>query len=232
MKTLFLRSSVAVIALGALLSTHFAAAASGAPDTAIPGSTFSFAVTGFTSAGNGAFLVGPLTGTFGGTQTFAGAGLGNQTVTLSSSESTSAGFTTTTITISVPMNFDPVGTMINGMVVTSIFFELGGFNAGANPLDFNNALTGATFSGSVLFSGGTLALTPTVQLSNGDMALAESEGVNSGNSDIAPFAVRSFSFSSRYAAAAVPDAGDAALLLALGAGALLLCQYRLARRQA
>lgn len=114
------------------------------------------------------------------------------------------------------------------MVVSTIFMEIAN-NAGTNTLDFSNPLTLPTYSGSVLFSGGTLALAPGVTLTNANKSLTETEGVTAGGADLSPFAVRSFTFSARYATpTAVPDSGQTALLLALAFGAIILVQRRLA----
>lgn len=196
----------------------------------VPSDTFNIAVTGFNSSGAGAFLVGPLTATFGpGSQNFAGAGLGGQTVTVTTSESSGGGFTTTTITISVPTNFDPMGTMIGGMVVSTIQMEISN-NAGTNRLDFMNPLITPTYTGSAIFGANqTIALNPSVTLTNGNRSLAEVEGLGAGGADLAPFAVRSFTFSARYATpSAVPDSGTTIVLLSVALGGIVLFRRRFA----
>lgn len=174
--------------------------------------------------------MGPLTATFGpGSQNFAGAGLGGQTVTVTTSESSGGGFTTTTITISVPTNFDPVGTTIAGAVVTSIFMEISN-NAGTNRLDFVNPLNTPTYTGSAIFGANqSIALTPTVTLSNANKSLAETEGVSAGGADLSTFAIRSFTFFARYATpAAVPDSGTTIVLLSVALGGIVLFRRRFA----
>ena len=197
------------------------------PDVVVPLDTFNIAVVGFNAAQAGAFIVAPLTATFGMTQTFPGAGLGGQTVTVTSSESFSGGNTIDTITISVPTNFLPAGTTIGGTPVTVLEMDLGGFNAGTNTLDFLTPVTGGAFTGSMLFSGGTFTLTPTVQLTNGNMSLAAAEGVNAGGGDLSPFAIRSFTFTATYAT--VPEPSSVGLGAA-GVIALLLLRNVFRRR--
>ena len=215
---------LAGLCVSALVAASFAQA------QVIPGDTFNFAIEGFNSSGQRGYLVNPLTATFGSTQMFAGAGLANQTVTVSSSQSFNAGFIITTIMISVPMNFIPGGTMIGGMAVTTIYAEIGGFSAGPNTLDFLNPLTGATYSGSMLFgANSTFPFIPAAGLSNGDRSLALSEGLAAGGADLSPFAIRAFSFSVQQAApAAVPESGETYLLLGCSIAVLLLLRHRMA----
>ncbi|MGI8955980.1 MAG: PEP-CTERM sorting domain-containing protein [Chthoniobacterales bacterium] len=196
------------------------------PDLVTPADTFNICIVGFNSSNAGAFLVLPLTATFGLTQTFPGAGLGGQTVTVTSSESVGPTMTTDTITISVPTNFDPTGTTIGGLPVTTLEMDMGGYNAGTNTLDFTLPLTSPTYTGSLLYSGGTLALNPTPNsvLSNGNMSLATAEGVNAGGSDLAPFAIRSFTFNVSYAS--VPEPTSFVLFAIGGLGLLVMVQRR------
>ena len=197
------------------------------PNLVTPLDTFNICIVGFNTAGTGAYLVAPLTATFGMTQTFPGAGLGGQTVTVTSSENVGATTTTDTITISVPTNFDPTGTTIGGSPVTTIEMDLGGYNAGSNTLDFLVPLTSPTYTGSVLYSGGTLALNPTPNtvLTNSNMSLKTAEAVNAGGGDLAPFAVRSFTFNVTYPTA-VPEPASFALFALGGLGLLIAVQRR------
>lgn len=199
-------------------------------DIVAPLDTFNIAVVGFNAASVGAFIVSPLTATFGMTMTFPGAGLGGQTVTVTSSESFSGPNTIDTVTISVPTNFLPAGTVIGGTPVTTLEMDLGGYNAGVNTLDFATPITGATYTGSMLYSGGTFALNPgpNTVLTNSDMSLKTAEGVNAGGGDLSPFAIRSFTFTATYAT--VPEPSSIALG-ALGTIALLF-RKKLFRRSA
>ncbi|MEP6955729.1 MAG: PEP-CTERM sorting domain-containing protein [Chthoniobacterales bacterium] len=197
------------------------------PDIVVPADTFNIAIVGQNTVA--AFLVSPLTATFGITQMFPGAGMGGQTVTVTSSESFSGANTIDTITISVPTNFVPAGTTIGGNPVTAVFLNLGGFNAGTNTLDFATPVVGPTYTGSIQFSGGTFALDATTNtvLTNGGMSLRTAEGVNAGP-DASAFAIRSFTFTATYAT--VPEPSSFALG-AFGAVALLL-RKKLFRRRA
>lgn len=204
--------------------------ASPAAAQVVPGDTFNIAITGANNGNQGAFVVSPLTATFGATQMFAGAAPGNQTVTVSSSQSLNAGFITATIMISVPTNFLPAGSNIGGMPVTQLVMQFGGFNAGMNRLDFQNPLTAATFSGFLTFGANQMfVLNPTTQLSNGNQSLAGFEGVNGNGADLSPLAIRAFSFSARFAApVATPETGETYLLLGGSVAVLLLLRRRMA----
>jgi hypothetical protein len=201
------------------------------PDLVVPADTFNIAIVGFNSVNSGAYLVSPLTGTFGLTQTFPGAGLGGQTVTVTSSETFNGLNTVDTVTISVPTNFIPTGTTIGGTPVTLLEMDLGGYNAGTDTLDFLTPVVGATYTGSLLYSGGTLTLSPAANtvLTNNNMSLYTAEGVNAGGSNLSPFAIRSFTFTATYPTV-VPEPSTFALG-AFGIGALLM-RKKLFRRRA
>jgi hypothetical protein len=199
------------------------------PSLVTPNDTFNICIVGFNAASAGAYLVSPLAPTFGTTQTFVGAGPGAQTVTVTSSETIGVTNTTDTITISVPTNFDPTGTTIGGTPVTVLEMDLGGYNAGTDTLDFLLPLTSPTYTGSMLYSGGTFSLSSSAVansvLSNSNMSLETALGVNAGGSDLAPFAIRSFTFNVSYANA-VPEPGSLALMVVGGLGLLLGVQRR------
>lgn len=194
------------------------------PNLVTPSDTFNICIVGFNATSAGAFLVSPLTATFGTTQTFVGAGPGGQTVTVTSSETIGVTNTTDTITISVPTNFDPTGTTIGGTPVTVLEMDLGGYNAGTNTLDFLLPVTSPTYTGSLLFSGGTLSLNSSAVansvLTNSNMSLKTALGVNAGGADLASFAIRSFTFNVSYPNA-VPEPGSLALMVVGGLGLLL-----------
>ncbi|MGI8436646.1 MAG: PEP-CTERM sorting domain-containing protein [Chthoniobacterales bacterium] len=202
------------------------------PGAVVPADTFNIAIVGFNAANTGAFLVSPLTATFGMTQTFVGAGPGGQTVTVTSSETINGAMTTDTVTISVPTNFVPTGTTIGGTPVTLLEMDLGGYNAGTNTLDFLTPVTSPTYTGSIQYSGGTFALNPTPNtvLTNGNMSLKTAEGVNAGGSDLSPLAIRSFTFTATYAT--VPEPSSIALGLIGGTGLLLALTVARRRRLA
>lgn len=184
-----------------LSSTTYVAAP--LPDLVVPADTFQISVAGFNASGAGAFIIAPITATFGLTQTFAG-GLGGQTITVTSSETVGVN-TVDSVTISVPTNFVPAGTTIGGLPVTTLQLDMGRLNAGTNGFDLVLPIASATGSGSILFSGGTLALTPTVALTNGGTTLSGSEGVAAGGSDLSSFAIRSFTLSFTYATVPEPS---------------------------
>ena len=206
------------------------------PAAVTPGSTFGIAVTGFNFSDNtdGIFLTNVFNPVFGTTQTFTNGGLGGN-VTVSSSQVIGATTTTDTFTISTPTNFVPAGTTTNGGApIGTIFMDLGQFNAGTDAVDFLTAVTSATYTGSMLYSGGTFNLnssaTTNAVLSNGGLAYADSVGVNAGGSDLSTFAIRSFSIGITYANP-VPEPSTWAMALG-GLGVLLLVQRRRSRRLA
>ena len=186
------------------------------PDLVVPADTFQISIAGFNAASAGAFLVNPIVATFGMTQTFAGAGPGGATVTVTSSETVGVN-TVDSVTISVPTNFVPTGTTVGGTAVTQLQLDMGRLNAGTNGFNLVLPIASATGTGSILFSGGTLALTPTVALTGGGTVLAGSEGVGAGGSDLSTFAVRSFTLTFTYPT--VPEPSTWALL---GCGSVLL----------
>jgi hypothetical protein len=198
------------------------------PSLVTPNDTFNICIVGFNATNTGAYLVSPLTATFGTTQTFAAAGLGGQTVTVTSSETVGVSTTTDTITISVPTNFAPTGTTIGGTPVTVMEMDLGGYNAGTNTLDFLLPVTSPTYTGFMTYSGGNFSLSSSAVansvLTNSNMSLKTALGVNAGGSDLAGFAIRSFTFSVTYAT--VPEPGSLALCLVGGLGLLVGVQRR------
>ena len=226
-----MKKFIASLSLVAAFIAASPARATTNPSIVVPADTFNIAIVGFNAAMAGGFIVGPLTATFGITQTFVGAGLGGQTVTVTSSESIGATTTTDTITISVPTNFLPAGTTIGGTPVTLLEMDLGGYNAGTNTLDFLTPLVSPTYTGSMIFSGGTFTLnpTPSTVLTNGNMSLKTAEGVNAGGSDLSTFAIRSFTFTATYAN--VPEPTTVALFAIGGVGCLVAAKRRRAAKQ-
>jgi hypothetical protein len=226
--------SIAVACLMALSSAHAGVLTDSgttwsmgtlpSPSLVTPNDTFNICIVGFNASSAGAYLVNPLSATFGTTQTFSAAGPGGQTVTVTSSETIGATTTTDTITISVPTNFDPTGTTIGGTPVTTLEMDLGGYNAGTDTLDFLLPVTSPTYTGSMLYSGGTFSLSGSAVansvLTNSNMSLKTALGVNAGGADLASFAIRSFTFNVSYANA-VPEPGSLALMVVGGLGLLL-----------
>lgn len=209
--------------------TALATMGSNAHAQVVPASTFDIAVVGFNSTNSGSFLTASVDAVFGTTQTFTGVAKGGQTLTVTSSETIGATNVTDTVTISVPTNFAPTGTTVGSPAgpVTSMEADFGGYNAGTDTLDFafpEPSLATSGVTGQMLFSGGmTFALSPqgNVQLSNGNMSLEDAEGVGAGGSDLAAFAINSFSFTFTYPVTAVPEPTSLALVgLFTGAGCI------------
>lgn len=194
---------------------------------------YSIAVLGYnTDSGFSTGLTSQLTATFGATQTYPGAGLGGQDVTVISSETIGATMTTDTFTISVPTNFDPAGTMVGGTdPVTLIEMDIGGYNAGTNPINFAGPISSPTYSGSVLYgTNSTASLNPITGavLGGGGTTLYSREGVNAGGADLSPYNVRSFTFTVTYANPVPEPATWTMMLGALGVLALARCARRTA----
>lgn len=236
MKVSFFKASL-IIALGATASLVSPAQAaflfnneapfvSPSPDLVTPGDTFSFSLAGFNSAsGQGFLLFTPQNVAFGTTQTYMGLGPNGQDITISSSETVGATTTTDTFTLSTPTNFLTT-TTFGGITITALQFDLGTANSGSNTVSLVLPITSTTSSGSILFSGGTFALTPTVTISAGGSAYAGVEGVNSGTSAISTFAVRSFTLTVNYATVPEPSTLAFVSLGLAGAGIMIVARRR------
>lgn len=211
-----------LLASAALLFTGSFAARAGV----VPGDTFTFDISGFNQAGTIGFLLTPdETSTFGTTQTYVGAGINGQNITITSNETVNGLMTTDLFTVSTPTNFLTTN-KVSGTTITQLQFDLGNANSGSNTVDFLLPITGYTATGSTLYSGGTLALTPSVTTSNGDTSLSAVEGVTSGASAISGFKVHQFTFSVTYPTAAIPEPASATLFVIGGLGVLLGLQRR------
>ena len=209
------------------------------PNLVTPADSFNIAVIGTTySQSEAAYLVTPLTPTFGLTQSFAGSGpTAGETITVSSSESIGATRTTDTITITASTSFDPAGTTFSadGASIGIIFFELGELNAGTNTLDFATPIVSPLYTGSVTYSGtSTLntssAATSHALLTNGNMSFADYTSISAGGSDLGAFAVSSSTITISYLnASVVPEPSTWAMRgLGLVGGAVMVRRRRLA----
>jgi hypothetical protein len=201
------------------------------PGDEIPGTTFSICVVGFSTSNGGSYLTTPVTLAVGGTSTFSSDALGSQILTVASSEVDNGATTTDNFTISVPSNFCPTGTLVGspGSPCTEMEADIGGYNAGADPVQFSSNVSTATVTGGLLYSGGALALDPAAndQFTNGGMSWDTAEGVSAGGSNLAPFAINQFNFSIVYPASPVPEPTSAALLVPAALAALLMRRRRL-----
>jgi hypothetical protein len=165
---------------------------------------------------------------FGTTQTFTGDALGGQNLTVSSSETIGAITTTDIITISVPTNFDPSGTTVGSppSAVLDMETDLGGYNAGADPLDFSSPLVNLSVIGFMTYSGGTFPLNPGVNdiLSNGNESLATAETVGALGQPLSGAAISSFTFEISYdnPVSTTPEPGTLSLVGTAAAGFLTL----------
>lgn len=196
------------------------------PDLVTPGDTFSFSLAGFnSSSGQGFLLFNPQTVAFGTTQTYMGLGPNGQDITISSSETVGPTTTTDTFTISTPTNFLTT-TTFGGITITALQFDVGTANSGSNTVSLVLPISSTTSSGSVLFSGGTLALTPTVTISAGGSAYSAVEGVNSGATAISGFAVRSFTINVNYATVPEPSTLALGSVGLAGAGIMVIVRRR------
>jgi hypothetical protein len=188
------------------------------PSAVNAGDTFDIVVVGFNASNSGAYMTGPVDPVFNTTQTYSGDALAGQVLSVTSSEVVGPTTTTDTFTISVPTNFDPTGTTIDGIPVTFMEADLGGYNAGTDTVDFSSPLASATPAGSILYGGGsTDTLLPFETFSNGGSSLAMTAGVAAGGSDLAAFAINSFTLSVTYANP-VPEPASAGLLLCMAIG--------------
>ena len=191
--------------------------ASGTPNLVSPGDTFDIDITAFGTV-DSAYAVGPLTATFGATQTFTNATLDGETVTVASSESVTPTTTTDTVTISAPTAFLPSGaTFSDGTAITSEQVDLGG-NAGTNGLDLALPINPTTLSGlgSFAYNGGTGAFAFTPAIDATDTDLTGALGLNAGGGDVTQFGLNSFSLAFTYGTTAVPEPTSVAGLLAGG----------------
>jgi hypothetical protein len=193
------------------------------PTVVVPNDTFDIDVVGFDQLGDGVYLAGPFSATFGSTQTFPGAGPNGQTVTVTSSENIGPSTTTDTVTISVPSDFIPSGFTINGNPVTEIEMDLGNSNAGNDTLDFVLPITGATYSGSLHYVGGTVDLSSSAQantvLTNNNMSLETALAASAGGGNLAGIDINSFTFMVMYPTVEVPEPATIGMLF-LGAAIL------------
>jgi hypothetical protein len=200
-------------------------------DDVIPGSTFSIAVVGFSASNGGSYLTAAEVVPFGGTYSFSGAALGGQMLTVTSSEVDNGTTTTDTFTISVPTNFCPTGTLVGspGSPCTNMEADIGGYNAGADPVKFSSNVSSATVTGGMIYSGGPFTLNPAgnSQFTNGGMSWATAEGVNAGGSNLAQFDINQFNFSISYPASPVPEPASAGLLVSAALAGLLMWRRRL-----
>lgn len=186
-------------------------------DAVTPGSTFSIDIAGFNANGSGSLLTAQITPTFGGTTTYTNDAEGGQVLTVTSSEVIGLTTTTDTFTISVPTNFDPSGTLVGSQQTAVIAMEadIGGYNAGPDPITFSAPITPASLntSGNMIYSGGTYPLNPTpnTALDPTDTMLESAEGINAGGSTLSGFDIHSFSFTFSYPTA-VPEPASLTML--------------------
>lgn len=191
----------------------------------IPADTFTFSIAGFNSASGTGYILGSgFAATFGQTTTFAAAGYNGQAYTISSSEVVGATTTTDYFKISTPTNFLTT-TTVNGITITALQFDIGtansgvGVAAGANAVNFANAIGAYTTTGNIVYgaTNTVFTLTPGTTLANGGLSFTMAEGVNTGTTAISGIAIHEFNFSITYAnpvVAAVPEPGSTALFLA------------------
>lgn len=224
---------------GAALCASTLAFAAPVAATVVPGDTFSVAIAGFNLEDindQGIILVGPLSVTFG--QPFISSNAddvlpGAGPVTVTSSETIGATTTTDTISIFVPTNFIPANTRtVSGNIIDYLEFDLGAFNADANGLDFLQPISGAVFSGDLIYALGTFALDPDVTLSANNTSLTMFEFATSGGVDFSTLGVRRFDFSVTYATPATPSVPEPAswALMVAGFGAVGYAMRRAVRR--
>jgi len=217
------------------------------PAATATGNTLDIAVVGFdiTNSSSGfavndaAYLIGPLTPTFGTTLTDKNATIDGETATVTSTETVSKGTTTDKITLSVPTRFVPVGsTFTDGDVINEEDLEIG-FDAGTQGLTFSLPVTThITASGSAVYNYNSSKHTfvfstadgdpPYTYLAPGDTMLSADEGLSDFTDstdytayDLTQYNLSSFSFTFSYATpTAVPEPGTAAVGLILGVGLL------------
>jgi hypothetical protein len=182
----------------------------------------------FSDSGPDNLLLVPATdAVFGTTQTYANIALGGQLLTLSSDETvdSTAGTTTDFIEISVPTNFVPSGTTIDGSPVEAIYFDFGNpSNAGS--LTFDPPLVSPSYTGSVTYGDNTTDAIMPFLLFDGNPSLTVFEHFGAPYEDptgISPYDVRAFTFSITYATPSSTVPEPAAFgILAVGGVALLL----------
>ncbi len=196
----------------------------------IPGSTFSICVVGFSTSNGGSYLTAPVTVPVGGTYTYSGDALGGQVLTVTSSEVDNGTTTTDTFTISVPSNFCPTGTTVGSPAspCTDMEADIGGYNAGADPVSFSSNVSFGVVTGGMMYSGGPFALNPAAndQFTNGGMSWATAEGLNAGGANLSQFAINQFNFSIQYPASPVPEPTSVGLLVSLTVAALIMRRRR------
>lgn len=212
-----LTAATALLALAPVAQARLTLAG-GHPSLVTPGDTFSFDVAGFNSTSGVGYLITPAeTATFGTPQTYVAAGINGQDITITSTETVGATNTTDTFVVSTPVNFLTT-TTISGTTITALEFDLGNANSGSNTISLVLPINTYTASGSILYSGGTLAVTPVITLGTGNTSYSGFQSVNAGTSAISTFAIRQFTFSITYTNA-IPEPSTYAFV---GAGALAL----------
>jgi hypothetical protein len=226
------RLGLTVAAAAALAFTQ------GASADVVAGDTFTFSIAGFNSASGQGYILGSgHIATFGQTQTFAAVGYNFQDYTIASWEVVGATTTTDYFRITTPVNF-LTSNAVNGVTITALQFDIGTANSGvgvatgADQVNFNSAITSYTSAGSMVYgaSNTVFNLTPNVILNNGGLSFTAAEGVNTGTSPIAGFAVHEFNFSITYANP-VPEA-DTWAMLAAGLGVMGFAVRRSRRAKA
>ena len=202
-------------AAAALLASSSAAKAVIAEPAAVtPLDAFSFDIVGSNSTSGMGYVLGSVeTALFGLTLTYTGAGVDGQSYTVTSSETTSGSKVMDTITVSTPTDFINESTY-NGTLINALSLNIGN----PNTLDFSSPVTGATATGSILYTAAntSFTLTPSTTLSNNSESLSATEGVNAGTSAITGLDVHSFTYIITYA---VPEPSTFAFA---GIGALAL----------
>jgi hypothetical protein len=200
--------------------TPFGPPSGSGPTNVVAGSSFDIQIVGFNSSNGEVAITNDVTPTFGTTQNFTGDTIDGSTLTVSSSESVSGGVTTDLITISVPTDFDPSGDAFSTPAV-EMFAAFGDY-VGPNLLQFAAPINAASLNGSgvLLYSGGSVALTPTLSLSDDNAALSGNEGVNAGGADLEGFGINSFSFTLTYTVP-VPEPATAGIFVSLAGAGLL-----------
>ena len=216
-----------VVAL--LAGSSAASAALAAPAAVVPLDTFAFDVVGYSSTSGIGYILGSVeTATFGTTTTYTGAGVDGQNITVTSAETISGTKTTDTITVSTPTSFILEATD-NGTTINGVEFNIG---VGGNTLDYALPITGATATGSLLYSTSTsYTLSPITSLSNNFESLAATEAISINGGTVSSLAIHSFTYSITYNTLPVPEPSTYAAA-AFGALALGTVFLRRNRRQA
>lgn len=203
-----------------------------APDTVVPGDTYSIRIIGanLSFPDQNIFLTFPIDATFGTTTSYANYALGGQTFTVSSTQFISGNTVNDFFSFSVPNNFVPAGTTDNGgHPLNAIQFGIGIYSTGQNPLNLNPAISSFANTGSVTFvfngatTSGAVPMNPT--LTNGT-AFSTFGQVNATSPDISTSQITAFSIVLTYA---VPEPSTNAAI-ALGAAGTLLVVVRRRRR--